>query len=168
MGEDQALRNALGVAQRQLVEAEAELREAQERVNNLRSVVYGLKQIFEPGDVGRSFELRPAVEESRAMPVRGAQGVRGRREPSPSVRRAVQILAEAQRPMRMPEITEEWERRGWVDTTWRTPKSAINMIYQRAHKAGLVDRMPDRSWVLRSSAARASEGDRGTGEGVED
>ncbi|MFE5030176.1 HTH domain-containing protein [Streptomyces sp. NPDC056656] len=168
MGENQALRDALGVAQRQLVEAEAELREVRERVNNLRSVVYGLKQIFEPGDAGRSFELRPAVEESRAMSVRRTQGVRSRGEPSPSVRRAVQILAEAQRPMRMPEITEEWKSRGWVDPTWRTPKSAINMIYQRAHKAGLVARTPDRSWVLRSSVSEAPEGDHVTGEGVED
>ncbi|MGC0330625.1 hypothetical protein RKD23_003615 [Streptomyces sp. SAI-170] len=168
MGENQALRDALGVAQRQLVEAEAELREVQERVHNLRSVVYGLKQIFEPGDAGRTPELRPAVEESAAEPLRGTRGARRRGEPSLSLRRAAQILAEAQRPMRMREITDEWKSRGWVDPTWRAPKSAINMIYQRALRAGLVDRMPDRSWVLRSAVTDAPESDHGVGGGDED
>ncbi|OII62675.1 hypothetical protein BJP40_28215 [Streptomyces sp. CC53] len=168
MGENQALREALGVAQQQLVEAEAELREVQERVRNLRSVVYGLKQIFEPGDTARTFELGTAVEETAAAPLQQTRGARGRGEPSLSVRRAAQILAEAQRPMRMPEITEEWKSRGWVDPTWRAPKSAINMIYQRALKAGLVARMPDRSWVLSSNVTSAPSEHGTTGGGVED
>ncbi|MEV7125190.1 HTH domain-containing protein [Streptomyces sp. NPDC093260] len=146
MGENQTLRSALEVAQRQLAEAEAELRDVQERVRNLRSVVYGLKQIFEPGDVDLSAELRQAAEGE--APTR--KDVHPRRSQSASSRRAVQLLTEADRPMRMPEIIEEWQRRGWVDPSWRTPKSAINMIYQRALRAGLVDRMPDRSWVLSS------------------
>ncbi|SCD33907.1 hypothetical protein GA0115242_10346 [Streptomyces sp. SolWspMP-5a-2] len=60
----------------------------------------------------------------------------------------------------MPDIIEEWTRRGWVDPTWRTPKSAINMIYQRALKSGLVDRMPDRSWVLKATAPDETPGDK--------
>jgi hypothetical protein len=48
----------------------------------------------------------------------------------------------------MRDIRQEWERRGWVDPRWRTPASAINMIYQRALKAGKVGRMADGSWVL--------------------
>ncbi|MFC8422357.1 hypothetical protein ACFUN7_16040 [Streptomyces sp. NPDC057236] len=155
MGENQTLRSALEVAQRQLVEAEAELREAQERVRNLRSVVYGLKQIFEPGNVDLSDEqLRQAMESEASV----RKDVHPRRQRSASSRRAVQLLAEAGKPMRMPEIIEEWQRRDWTDPAWRTPKSAINMIFQRAFRAGLVDRMPDRSWVLPSSTHRAVGG----------
>ncbi|MBJ7907366.1 hypothetical protein IF655_29185 [Streptomyces sp. DSM 110735] len=168
MGENQALWDALGVAKRQLVEAEAELHEAQRRVHHLRSIVYGLKQIVEPGDTGQTVELQPAVENSGASPLGDAPATRRRGEPSLSVRRAAQILIEAQRPMRMPEIIEEWKRRGWVDPNWRTPKSAINMIYQRALKAGLVGRMPDRSWVPKAMVLDSLEGESTTGGGVED
>ncbi|WOX23348.1 hypothetical protein [Streptomyces solicathayae] len=148
MGENQALRRALGVAQRQLAEAESELREVQERVHNLRSVVYGLKQIFEPGDSVRSHEGRQA--DGAATPVSGtavSASLSRRDAPSLSLRRAAQVLLDSGRPMRMQEIVDEWRRRGWVDPTWKAPKSAINMTYQRALRAGLVDRMPDRSWV---------------------
>ncbi|MFG2311070.1 hypothetical protein ACGFS9_20735 [Streptomyces sp. NPDC048566] len=153
MAEDQALRDALGVAQRQLLEAETELREVQERVRNLRSVVYGLKQIFEPGDAGRVTDSVGAdSSEPRAKRRRG-HGAEG--AVTASVRRAVQLLTEAGRPMRMSEITEEWQNRGWVNPDWKAPKSAINMIFQRALKVGLVGRMPDRSWVLRTDVTQA-------------
>lgn len=155
MAEDQALRDALEVAQRQLLEAEAELREVQERVRNLRSVVYGLKQIFEPGDAGRVTDsVGAGSSETRAKRSRGhvAEGA-----VTASVRRAVQLLTEAGRPMRMPEITEEWQNRGWVNPDWKAPKSAINMIFQRALKVGLVGRMPDRSWVLRADVTQADD-----------
>ncbi|MFJ9765995.1 HTH domain-containing protein [Streptomyces erythrochromogenes] len=152
MGEDQALREALEVAQRQLAAAEGELREVRERVHNLRSVVYGLKQIFEPGDVDGPGEARSKHDGVRFSEV-SAGTARRREEPSLALRRAAQVLSDAGRPMRMLEITNEWQKRGWVDPGWKAPKSAINMIYQRALKAGLVGRMPDRSWVLRSAVA---------------
>jgi hypothetical protein len=155
MAEDQALRQALEVAQRQLLEAEDELRDVRERVRNLRAVVYGLKQIFEPGDVGRladSVSVATGDATQRRTDSRADEG-----SISPSVRRAVQLLAEVGRPMRMPEITSEWIQRGWADPAWKTPKSAINMVYQRALKSGLVGRMPDRSWVLRANIVQADD-----------
>lgn len=50
MEENSTLRGALEVSQRQLAEAEGELREIRERVRNLRAVVFGLKQLLDPGD----------------------------------------------------------------------------------------------------------------------
>ncbi|MFD9486348.1 hypothetical protein ACFWBX_20665 [Streptomyces sp. NPDC059991] len=185
MEDNRALKNALEVAQRQLVEAERELREARDRVRNLRSVVYGLKQLFEPGGgaesederafISRASRLRhhAALTDSRAdLPTEG--GVRRRDDGNASsvaVERAVQLLAEAGRPMQMREICAEWEERGWVNQTWKAPKSAINMVYQRALKAGLVGRMSDRSWVLpvavQEQLAPADEPDGGErGEGT--
>ncbi|MGQ4490493.1 hypothetical protein ACN6LM_001113 [Streptomyces sp. SAS_281] len=158
MEENSTLRGALEVSQRQLAEAEGELREIRERVRNLRAVVFGLKQLLDPGDsfagpepdgpadLAHSSGLaRPEGESTQQRePVRRDDVAGG----SVSIERAVQLLAEAGRPMRMDEIRDEWERRGWVNPRWKAPKSAINMVYQRAFKAGLVGRMPDRSWVL--------------------
>ncbi|MFE6713295.1 hypothetical protein [Streptomyces sp. NPDC057695] len=163
MEENQALRKALGVAQQQLAEAESELREVQERVHNLRSVVYGLKQIFEPGTAARSLEGRQATEGTRGLASDAATSTSRRDEPSLALRRATQVLLDAHRPMRMPEIVDEWRRRNWVDPNWKAPKSAINMTYQRALRAGLVDRMPDRSWVARSFTTEASPSQSGEG-----
>ncbi|MBW5253268.1 hypothetical protein JGS39_30580 [Streptomyces sp. P01-B04] len=174
MEENKTLRGALEVSQRQLAEAEGELREIRERVRNLRAVVFGLKQLLDPGDSFASPEPDPNELSHSSGSVRpegeaGQQREPGRRDEvaggSVSIERAVQLLAEAGRPMRMEEIRDEWERRGWVNPRWKAPKSAINMVYQRAFKAGLVGRMPDRSWVLplvvqdRLTDAAPDEGD---------
>ncbi|MGW7126966.1 hypothetical protein ACWGIA_01230 [Streptomyces bobili] len=163
MAEDQALRDALEVAQRQLLKAEAELREVRERVRNLRSIVYGLKQVLEPGDAERRIESAGAALNDAVQARSGPRVTEG--AASASMQRAVQLLAEADRPMRMSEITDAWHQRGWVNSGWKAPKSAINMIYQRAFKAGLVGRMPDRSWVLRADVAQAEDapGDQSAG-----
>lgn len=157
MENSKQLREALEVAQNQLAAAEAELLEARTRVHHLRAAVYSLRELLtqEPVDQ-RQGELFPEESSGAAPPVRtdqrstpseGASATQSAGAKTPA-ERAVVVLADAGRPLRMRDIRQEWERRGWVDPRWRTPASAINMIYQRALKAGKVGRMADGSWVL--------------------
>jgi len=150
------LREALEVAQNQLAAAESQLLEARTRVHHLRAAVYSLRELLaeEPVD-HRQGELFRSDVSATAFPARVEQRATdpqetGAAEPAAGTptERAVAVLADAGKPLRMREIQQEWERRGWVDPRWRAPASAINMIYQRALKAGKVGRMADRSWVL--------------------
>ncbi|MFB7949712.1 hypothetical protein ACFC6L_32935 [Kitasatospora phosalacinea] len=161
MGENSALTHALEVAQQQLAEAEEELVVVRDRVRQLRSVVFSLKSLLEPGDAHRdALHLLTALslkqhrdsdsdqKPPRPEPTALREQTARRRSGTTSLERAVQVLADAGRPMQMAEIRDEWARRGWVNENWKAPYSAINMVYQRALKAGLVGRMNDRSWVL--------------------
>ncbi|MFF3362856.1 hypothetical protein [Streptomyces misionensis] len=157
MENSKQLREALEVAQNQLAAAEAELLEARTRVHHLRAAVYSLRELLaqEPAD-HRQGELFRSEEPLTASTVRVDQrtalpedaGAARPPDLGTPAERAVAVLADAGRPLRMRDIRHEWERRGWVDPAWRTPASAINMIYQRALKAGKVGRMADGSWVL--------------------
>lgn len=145
------------MAQNQLAAAESQLLEARTRVHHLRAAVYSLRELLaqEPVD-HRQGELFRSDASATAFPARVEQRATvpeetSATEPAAAVtpaERAVAVLADAGKPLRMREIQQEWERRGWVDPQWRTPASAINMIYQRALRAGKVGRMADRSWVL--------------------
>ncbi|MFD3838916.1 hypothetical protein ACFWWC_22065 [Streptomyces sp. NPDC058642] len=187
MEETRTLETALEVAQQQLAAAEQELvavrerahREvtrARERVQRLSMAVYSLRDVLaaqgvDPGQLPRvSVQFFGEVEPTHAIgatagvraetaPVEGHQSME--REPLSTTDRAVAILADAGRPMRMPELRAEWARRGWVNPRWKTPDAAITMAFHRARKAGRVGRMLDGSWVLpmmvRDELARGRE-----------
>ncbi|MGA5043901.1 hypothetical protein [Streptomyces arboris] len=150
------LEAALEVAKNQLAAAESDLLEARRRVHQLRAAVYSLSELVaEHGQrAGQDslFTADPAPGTRTEIRTGVSAELRGHTEldraDSSSTDRAVAILSDAGRPLRMKEIRAEWERRRWVDPKWRAPASAINMIYQRALKAGKVGRMADGSWVL--------------------
>ncbi|MFD9025096.1 hypothetical protein [Streptomyces parvulus] len=168
MEETRTLETALEVTQQQLAAAERELavtreraeREiavARERVQRLSAAVYSLRDLLTTQGVGPGQgELfrRTSSSEEKAASVEGAAvaALEDRQpeseEPRSTTDRAVAILADAGRPMRMPELRSEWMRRGWVNPSWKTPDSAITMAFHRARRAGKVGRMLDGSWVL--------------------
>ncbi|WP_152626801.1 hypothetical protein [Streptacidiphilus carbonis] len=157
MDEAEQFRTLLATAERDLAEAEDALIAARHRVEVLRRGVFGIRSMIESMS-GRPDEPQPeSIERARPPlndePVRSARhDARGAttapRSGLSTTDRAVSVLADANRPMRMREIRQEWKRRDWVDPEWRTPDSAITMAYHRAMKAGRVSRMSDGSWVL--------------------
>ncbi|MEV6961341.1 hypothetical protein AB0M97_19500 [Streptomyces sp. NPDC051207] len=186
MEETRTLESALEVTQQQLAAAERELAvvraraerdiaHARERVQRLSAAVYSLRDLLATqGDNPAQRELfrHEAVEVDTAHALNVAEGsvsesttteMHGflEREPRSTTDRAVAILADAGRPMRMPELRREWRRRGWVNPDWKTPDAAITMAFHRARKAGKVGRMLDGSWVLpmmiRDELARAND-----------
>ena len=171
MEEDrQTLEEYLREAKRQLAAAEGELRAARKRVRDWRNVVFGLKSLVdgpsEPSSCGVitfNDDDRSSLEDSEggSRPLFSVKRPGASRRPS-TTDQAVEVLADAGRPMQMKEIREEWERRGWIKESWKAPASSINMAYQRALKQGLVGRMADGSWVL--SVDAQAELEAGTGE----
>ncbi|MGW7093723.1 hypothetical protein [Streptomyces sp. NPDC054874] len=148
------LEAALEVAKNQLAAAESDLLDARRRVHQLRAAVYSLSELVAEHGLRTGQESLFGADsapgtrtEIRTGASAAPQSQLDRADASPTDR-AVAILSDAGRPLRMKEIREEWERRRWVDPKWRAPASAINMIYQRALKAGKVGRMADGSWVL--------------------
>jgi|GEM_PF-6929711 len=146
------LQQALDIAEHQLAAAERELRAARERVARLRDAVFSMRALLgeqnSGTDQGELFQSagQPAsqvrgVGESAAVQYASGQELS-------TTDKAVAILADAGRPLPMSAIRAEWKRRGWVNSDWKTPDSAITMAVHRAKKAGKVDRMLDGSWVL--------------------
>ncbi|MEV6506781.1 winged helix-turn-helix domain-containing protein [Streptomyces sp. NBC_01288] len=197
MEETRTLETALEVAQQQLAAAEhalvaarerahREVTAAREQVQRLSMAVYSLRDVLaaqgvDPGQLPQ-VSAHVSAEAGTAHVVGTAEGATldtaavdvhqpTGLEPRSSTDRAVAILADAGRPMRMSELRREWVRRGWVNPNWKTPDAAITMAFHRARKARKVGRMLDGSWVLpmmvRDELARARHQDDSGGGGDE-
>jgi hypothetical protein len=72
-----------------------------------------------------------------------AGGVKRKRAPSStgSTVRVAEIIGQLGRPLNVKEIMEEFERRSWLDPSWRTPEAAVAQAARRAADRGLVAKL---------------------------